>query len=395
MKKILIIPSWYPTHSQPLKGSFFKDQAELLSKNGFDVKVLFGEVRSFPFIRVVKTYITTFLNKRKEITPDVVLQNPEAFGFYLPNNRRVRDSVLINFAQKTYIKAFKEIVNNGWVPDLIHAQSGMDAGVFAHRISKKFDIPFVIIEHQVFVFHYYSKLRAGLVLDAFKAAKKVAAVSFDERRQVLMNQTECNPEVIWNFVDETKYQIDLNKRNKRFTIITILNSLPIKGAESFLEAIKELLNQDQDIEFIMIGKGGDLDSNNPEHNLFITKSKELEVYEKGTFLPFVPREEIGNILNQAHVFVSPTIQEPHGIAAREAMMCGLPVVTTANGGVEDSITSETGLIVPVKDPKALAEAILKIKNSALQYNPNIIRELAICQCGTKTFLKAMTEFYKI
>ena len=47
-------------------------------------------------------------------------------------------------------------------------------------------------------------------------------------------------------------------------------------------------------------------------------------------------------------------------SAAEAMACGLPVVTTANSGINDSIEEDvTGSIVPVRDPQAIADAVLK------------------------------------
>jgi glycosyltransferase involved in cell wall biosynthesis len=307
----------------------------------------------------------------------------------------VPDILQINLEKRLFWKAYQSLIGIGWKPELIHAQSGMDAGIYAHHISKQTEIPFVIIEHQVFVFHYYSKQRSTLIMDAFQAAKKTAAVSFDERRQVLMNQPNCNPEVIWNLVDEDRYAIDLVKRRKSFTVITILNSLPIKGAVDFLEAMALVCQSEPSIKFIMIGKGSDEKSIIQNKNLFIRKSKELGIYERGEFLPFVPREEISDILNQAHVFVSPSIQEPHGIAVREAMMCGLPVVSTANGGGEDSITLETGVVVLVRNPQKMADAIIQIKNKYGFYNPSFIRDLAIMQCGRKTFSKAMEAFYQL
>jgi glycosyltransferase involved in cell wall biosynthesis len=249
------------------------------------------------------------------------------------------------------------------------------------------------MEHQVFVFHYYSKQRSTLIMDAFKAAKKTAAVSYDERRQVMMNQPACNPQVIWNLVDEDLYFIDPEKRNREFTVITILNSLPIKGASEFLEALALVLHTDPTIRFMIIGKGADANSRQPAENLFVRKSRELGIYERGEFLPSVPRERISEVLNRAHVFVSPSIQEPHGIAVREAMMCGLPVVSTANGGVEDSINPNTGLVVPVRDTEALAEGVLRVKRDYSSYDPEIIRELAMKQCGKGTFLTNMIEFY--
>jgi glycosyltransferase involved in cell wall biosynthesis len=150
-----------------------------------------------------------------------------------------------------------------------------------------------------------------------------------------------------------------------------------------------------DFRFVMIGRGGDLPGKEARDASFTTYCQQVGVFDMGTFYPFVSREKMNEVMNGAHVFVAPTIFEPHGIAAREAMMCGLPVVTTANGGVEDSINSDTGLIVPVKSPQEMAAAILKIKNRELEFVPQQIRDLAISQSGTANFLKTMKEFYNI
>lgn len=396
MKNILIIPSWYPTPNSPIKGSFFKEQAEFLSKNKVaNIKVLYGEEKSTPLLKFIWIYFFSFFKNYWPINKDLLLQSPEAFGFIIPKNRRVSDKLRLELSRRLYNHAYQSFQKKFWKPDLIHAQSGMDAGIYAHELTKAHSIPFVIMEHQVFVFHYYSRYRAKLVLEAFSSAKKTAAVSYDERRQVLMNQPNCNPEVIWNLVDETKYQIQLEKRNKVFTIITILNSLPIKGFDTFLEAMYAMSQETQDFKFIMIGKGADDNSNDPSSNAFVRKSKELGIYNFGDFIPFVERDQISDVLNTAHVFVSPTIQEPHGIAIREAMMCGLPVVSTANGGAEDSITEEVGLVVPVKNAKAMALALLKIKSTQNDYNPKVIRNTVIKQCGTQAFLGKMIDFYNL
>lgn len=396
MHKILIIPSWYPTPKRPLNGSFFREQAEFLSQTKVgQMLVLYGEERSFPFLKLVWIYFLSFLKNTWPIQTELAIQNPEAYGFVIPNNRRFPEKLRVKLAIRLYKKAFLSLKAIGFTPDLIHAQSGMDAGIYVHNLSKIHNIPFVVLEHQVFVFHYYSRFKARLVLKAFEAAKKTAAVSFDERRQVLMNQPNCNPGVIWNFVDESRFKIQLEKRNKVFTIITILNSLPIKGFDTFLEAMALLVKETQDFKFIMIGKGANEKSTDHDSNVFVRRSKELGIYNFGEFHPVIERDQISEILNTSHVFVSPTIQEPHGIAVREAMMCGLPIISTANGGVEDSITSESGIVVPVKLPQGIAEAVLIIKNSYSDYSPNDIRDLAVSQCGRAVFLKKMEEFYTI
>ncbi|NVK53922.1 MAG: glycosyltransferase [Flavobacteriaceae bacterium] len=391
---ILVIPSWYPTPERPLHGSFFQEQAQFLNgKEGIEIRVLYGKKKSYPLFQWIWVYLISFFKKSWVISGELVQQDPPALGFPFPANRRIPDFLQIDLERRLFWKAYQSLIRSGWKPDLIHAQSGMDAGIYAHYISSLTKIPFVILEHQVFVFHYYSKQRATLVMDAFKAAKKTAAVSYDERRQVMMNQPACNPEVIWNLVNEDNYKIDLEKRNKIFTVVTILNSLPIKGAVEFLEAMAIVICRDPSVRFIMVGKGADENSIHPAENLFVRKSRELEIFDHGEFLPFVPREKISDVLNQAHIFVSSTIQEPHGIAVREAMMCGLPVVSTANGGVEDSIQAQTGLVVPVRDAKAMADAILQLKENYQGYSPENIRAVAVEQCGRLIFKSKMIDFY--
>lgn len=72
-------------------------------------------------------------------------------------------------------------------------------------------------------------------------------------------------------------------------------------------------------------------------------------------------EDLARCYRRADVFVFPSLKEGFGLPPLEAMACGTPVVTTDCGGVLDY--AEAGinsLVVPVKNPKAMAEAIRKI-----------------------------------
>jgi len=73
----------------------------------------------------------------------------------------------------------------------------------------------------------------------------------------------------------------------------------------------------------------------------------------------VNRERALELYSQADVFVLPTISEGFAITQIEAMSFGLPVVTTPNCG--DVVTSgKDGLIVPIRDPRTLADALLEL-----------------------------------
>jgi glycosyltransferase involved in cell wall biosynthesis len=65
------------------------------------------------------------------------------------------------------------------------------------------------------------------------------------------------------------------------------------------------------------------------------------------------------------IFAMPSIQEGLGVAALEAMACGLPVIASATGGLLDSVQNEiTGIHVPVGEASALANAIARLAASS-------------------------------
>jgi glycosyltransferase involved in cell wall biosynthesis len=71
------------------------------------------------------------------------------------------------------------------------------------------------------------------------------------------------------------------------------------------------------------------------------------------------------LLAAADVFAFPTYYEyeGHPFVMLEAMAAGLPVVTTAHAAIPETVTNERdGLIVPARDPQALADALLRLAN---------------------------------
>lgn len=71
------------------------------------------------------------------------------------------------------------------------------------------------------------------------------------------------------------------------------------------------------------------------------------------------REDVADLLSAADVVVLPSIWEGSPLAAQEALRAGLPFVGTAVGGVP-ALVGDGGLLVPPRDPGALAAAIAKV-----------------------------------
>lgn len=385
--KILLIPSWYPTIERPLNGSYFQEQVQFLhGRGGLEIKILHGEKKSQPLIAWILIYLHSCFRSSWPISSEIVQQNPPAYGFWFPANRRVPDFLQIDLERRLFWKAFQSLVRTGWKPDLIHAQSGMDAGIFTHDISKKTSIPFVLIEHQVVIFHHYSRKRAGLVLEAYRNAYKLGVVSQAQKRQILMHEPSCDPVVVPNLVDETRFVLSHPSNASSFRILTIMYPHTIKGYRTFFESMKKLNEKGMDFKFTIVGKGGEL---------FRSEIQKMELSGHGELIEELDRNDIPKILSKSNIYVCSSDFETFGIAPREAMMCGLPVVSTANGGVDDSINTQTGLVVSIRDAEAMADAILHLKDNYQNYNPEVIRAAAVAQCGQKVFLDSMLKFYRV
>jgi glycosyltransferase involved in cell wall biosynthesis len=150
--------------------------------------------------------------------------------------------------------------------------------------------------------------------------------------------------------DRTKYKM------KR--IIMYLGRLShYKGLEYLIKAVMFL---DNSYRLVIIGEG-------PLKKKLEKLADRLEVRSRTLFLNHVPYEELPEYYSAADVFVLPSISraEAFGLVGLEAMACGTPVITTelGTGTSYYNIDGQTGLVVPPKDPKALAEAIRTICES--------------------------------
>jgi glycosyltransferase involved in cell wall biosynthesis len=71
----------------------------------------------------------------------------------------------------------------------------------------------------------------------------------------------------------------------------------------------------------------------------------------------VAREEVPNLLRSSTLLCLPSLGEPLGMSALEALASGLPVVATNTGGLADLVPDEGGRKVPPRDAVSLARAL--------------------------------------
>ena len=122
-----------------------------------------------------------------------------------------------------------------------------------------------------------------------------------------------------------------------------------KGLTYLLDAMSLLTVKD--IRLFIVGDG-------ELRNELENKVKELHLQNSVTFLGY--RKDIVECINSFDFCILPSVFEGFGLVAIEAFMNSKTLVATAIPGLNEVVTNENGILVPVKDPIALAGAIDKL-----------------------------------
>jgi D-inositol-3-phosphate glycosyltransferase len=100
----------------------------------------------------------------------------------------------------------------------------------------------------------------------------------------------------------------------------------------------------------------------PEIGRLRAIARECGVTNRVNFLGRRSRARLRLYYNAADVFVTTPWYEPFGITPLEAMACSTPVIGADVGGIRYSVAhGETGLLVPPKDPLAVAQGPVMLK----------------------------------
>lgn len=131
------------------------------------------------------------------------------------------------------------------------------------------------------------------------------------------------------------------------------NLRPVKDHATAVRALARLAGDGIDGVLLVAGDG-------PELPALERLASALGVAER-LLLPGRIDDGLVDLLKAADVFVQPSRAESFGLAVAEAMAAGAPIVATRVGGVPELVVDgRTGLLVPVGDDRAMAEAITRI-----------------------------------
>jgi N-acetyl-alpha-D-glucosaminyl L-malate synthase BshA len=165
--------------------------------------------------------------------------------------------------------------------------------------------------------------------------------------------------VIHNFVNCDLYRPAPDRRPKEKRLIHLSNFRPVKRVLDCVRILNEV-RRSTAAHLLMVGDG-------PERGPAETLARELGLTPHVSFLG--KRDHVERLLPEAHVMLLPSEMEAFGLAALEAMACGVPPVATQTGGVPELVTdSVDGYLEPVGDVAAQAARVVQLLTDDTLYD---------------------------
>lgn len=199
---ILILPSWYKTPANPLRGNFFTEQAHALQKAGHQVGIIVPPSR-FRTWHGLSQFTSNLNRKPKEFlwnTDDgfPVCVMPR-WGLASIVSRRAR----VDLAAEAF-GAYRDAYGH---PEIIHAHSLLYAGFLGAKLGQRHQIPVVLTEHlSVLIRGPIWPDQRRVIRYALGQSRKVFAVSRPLADALRQFDPGVDIELIGNTVDSTFFQ---------------------------------------------------------------------------------------------------------------------------------------------------------------------------------------------
>ncbi|MFA6403398.1 MAG: glycosyltransferase [Salinivirgaceae bacterium] len=274
----------------------------------------------------------------------------------------------IHFSGKYGANLYTEIYNYSMVAtqiaklydfDIIHAHDWLTypAGMAAKLVSGK---PLVVHVHATDFDRSGGSVNPKVYRiekEGLDAADAIITVS-NLTRNIVINNYKIEPEkvvTVYNAVEPA--EIGLNQQNKKAVkekVVTFLGRITMqKGPEYFIEAANIVLQNMDNVRFVMAGSGDMM-------NKMIERAASLGITDKFHFTGFLSGDDVFKMYSHSDLYIMPSVSEPFGISPLEAMQSGVPVIISKQSGVGEIL--KHAIKIDFWDIDKMANAIYGILN---------------------------------
>ena len=393
--KVLVIGSVYPRFHEDAEVPWLRTSVAHLKQAGVDIQVLAPAYKGLKSHEIDGIKVNRF---RYAPANWEFLTHEEGAPSKMANKPWLQ-LLAIPYIISGFFKCIK--ICRKFRPDVIHAHWPFPHAYIALGAAKLFRIPLVLNFHGAELLLIRKKkwvkpllkfaigqAQAVFANSSFTASKIKALRNVDVEWSPYGTTLESNGKV-GEPAEPTQVPHPINGK---FKILFVGRHIERKGIGYLIEAAKYLPRDKFEIRIVGVGditdklktQAAEVASAAETHGNHETSFEPAEIIFTGKLSP----EELANEYKTANVFTLPAIvdskgdTEGLGVVLIEAMELGLPVVASNVGGIPDVVVDgESGILVPEKDPQALADAFKR-----LEANPALVQQLLegsrkrICDC---------------
>jgi L-malate glycosyltransferase len=234
-----------------------------------------------------------------------------------------------------------------------------------------------------------------LVKFSIEESDGVTAVSRFLKEKTLTNyDINKDIEVIPNFVDTQVFKptVDhcIRKRLAAEGEKILIHTSNFRQVKRVTDVIKifDVVQKEVPSKLILVGDG-------PDRSECERLTRQLDLNDKVKFLG--KQEALVEILSCSDLFIIPSQSESFGLAALEAMACGLPVISSSVGGLPELVKhNETGFIAEIGDIERMAKYAIDLLTNEKKYKifSNNSRERAVNVFDISKVVPLYEEHYR-
>jgi len=346
--RVCMLTTSFPRYKGDLSGNFVYELAKNLVEQGVEVNVVAPhdyETKGYEVMDGIEIHRFQYMFPKR-------LQRLAYHGGIPSNIKRslIAKIELPLFMLSFFLKSLK--ISKSC--DIIHAHwtfSGL-IGTFLKKIQRK---SVVLTVHGSDINNIPQKgLLKKLSIHTLKNVGQIIAVSSALKNKIADFGISTNKiSVIPNAVNINDFLAGFKDTNE-FKILFVGRLVPVKGLEYLIEAMERVTKEIPQATLTIVGDG-------PLRKELEKVVEELSMQDKIRFAGMQPHSKIPKYMQEADLFVLPSLSEGLPLVLLEAMAASTPVVTTNVGGIPDAvIDGETGILIPSKNTDALSKAIVSL-----------------------------------
>jgi glycosyltransferase involved in cell wall biosynthesis len=274
---------------------------------------------------------------------------------YSPENAKEVETIVLpkllpgKLSYISSIFALKRLLTS-FQPDILHAHYVSSYG-FVGALSNYHPFYVSVWGRDIYQFPQQNNMNKRIVELALERADMICSTSHVMAIET-KKYTNKHIEVTPFGVDLTKFK-PLEKREKDVVTIGTVKALSDKyGIADLIKAFAIVHKDYPNTNLVIVGDG-------PQRQEYEELAERLGISGVTTFTGRVPNTDVPTYINEMDIFAVPSTEdsESFGVAAVEAMACGVPVVVSDVGGLPEVVKDGiTGFVVPKESPEKLAEA---------------------------------------